>query len=144
MLHQISDATKAGVDDKGNVTITQRDPGGEREMVTLTVVEFKTLTNLVASFSYAEVNEMLEDKHFKYLDQLRDSAVTNMYGTRPYLMKEFGLTRIEAQSTLRKWMNTFEERHPPGSKVTLHKSRVRSIKVLHEANAGNGDVDDQL
>ncbi len=118
MLHQISDATKAGVDDKGNVTITQRDPGGEREMVTLTVVEFKTLTNLVASFSYAEVNEMLEDKHFKYLDQLRDSAVTNMYGARPYLMKEFGLTRIEAQSTLRKWMNTFEERHPETTEVS--------------------------
>ncbi len=55
-------------------------------------------------------NEMLE-----FLDELRESGVTNMFGTRPYLMREFDLlTEKEASTVLGYWMKSFGERHPRG------------------------------
>ena len=47
-----------------------------------------------------------------FLDELRDSGVTNMFGAAPYIVEEFGVTRQEAKSFLVNWMQTFEERHP--------------------------------
>ena len=48
----------------------------------------------------------------EYLDELRDSGVTNMFGARPYLQAEFRhLTTTEAGKILAYWMRTFSERH---------------------------------
>jgi hypothetical protein len=47
-----------------------------------------------------------------FLDELRESGVTNMFGAAPYIVEEFGVTRKEAKSFLLNWMQTFEERHP--------------------------------
>jgi len=49
---------------------------------------------------------------FDYLDDLRESGATNMYGARPYLMDEFGFDQQEATEWLAEWMRTFSERHP--------------------------------
>ena len=47
--------------------------------------------------------EMLE-----YLDDLRESGVTNMFGARPYLQNEFPeLSTQEAAKVLVFWMETF-------------------------------------
>ena len=51
-------------------------------------------------------NEVLE-----FLDDLRDSGVTNMYGAVPYLEDEFDCTRSDARNWLSYWMQTFAERH---------------------------------
>ena len=48
---------------------------------------------------------------FEYLDDLRESGVTNMYGAGSYVRDEFGLSRREAGDLLVEWMTTFEERH---------------------------------
>lgn len=53
----------------------------------------------------------VEDKHLTYLDKLRESGVTNMYGARPYLMSAFRLPKDKAASILTYWMQSFEERH---------------------------------
>lgn len=53
-----------------------------------------------------------EQRYFKYLDALRESGETNMYGARPYLVEEFGLSKERAGEALQEWMNTFTERHP--------------------------------
>ena len=37
---------------------------------------------------------------YKYLDDLRDSGVTNMYGAGQYLQQEFGMDKYEARETL--------------------------------------------
>lgn len=50
--------------------------------------------------------------YFVYLDGLRDSGVTNMYGARPYLVAQFGLDKTAAGKILSEWMATFEQRHP--------------------------------
>lgn len=54
-----------------------------------------------------------EDKHLLYLDALRESGATNMFGARPFLMDfDPDLSKAEAGAILGYWMNTFSERHP--------------------------------
>ena len=53
-----------------------------------------------------------EQKVFDYLDDLRDSGVTNMFGAKPYVQKEFGFDGTKATNFVTKWMDTFSERHP--------------------------------
>ncbi len=57
---------------------------------------------------------IIQDDHLVYLDELRDSGVTNMYGAAPYLEDEFALTSKEARQVLSYWMKTFSQRHPKG------------------------------
>lgn len=56
--------------------------------------------------------EGLEDEHLEYLDRLRESGVTNMFGASKYLEDEFGLNRKDSGLYLQYWMRTFSERHP--------------------------------
>ena len=48
---------------------------------------------------------------FEYLDALRDSGVTNMFGAGAYLQDAFGLSRYEAKDVVLAWMETFRQRH---------------------------------
>lgn len=43
---------------------------------------------------------------FEFLDNLRDSGETNMYGAAPYLVREFGLTHKRAREVLVLWMES--------------------------------------
>ena len=54
----------------------------------------------------------MDERYFKYLDDLRESGVTNMFGSAPYLGFTFVLTKSEAREVLSRWMQTFAERHP--------------------------------
>lgn len=45
-------------------------------------------------------------KYFKYLDGLRESGETNMFGAVPYLQNEFGLEKKEAREILSAWMKS--------------------------------------
>ena len=50
------------------------------------------------------------NKYWLYLEQLRRSGETNMYGAVPYLTAEFeddGLTREQARQILADWMNNY-------------------------------------
>lgn len=51
-------------------------------------------------------NEDLSN-HFNYLDELRDSGVTNMWGASTYLQDEFALDRSTAIAILAKWMESY-------------------------------------
>ena len=48
-------------------------------------------------------------EHKKYLDSLRKSGETNMFGAGIYLQEEFGLDRREARKILLEWMKTFKD-----------------------------------
>lgn len=54
---------------------------------------------------------MDKEEVFEFLDKLRESGVTNMYGAAPYIQGEFGCTRREARDLLLEWMSFFAERH---------------------------------
>ena len=52
-----------------------------------------------------------KDEHLKYLDKLKNSGVTNMFGGSRYLTQAFGLKKRDAQEILVYWMESFNERH---------------------------------
>jgi hypothetical protein len=57
--------------------------------------------------------EVDQNEYFEFLDELRESGITNMYGARPYLIADFpDLTEKEAGQILSEWMRTFSDRHP--------------------------------
>jgi hypothetical protein len=47
-------------------------------------------------------------KYFEYLDRLRESGATNMFGAGPWLEKAFGLSREKSTPIVRDWMKTFD------------------------------------
>lgn len=47
------------------------------------------------------------NKYWIYLEQLRRSGVTNMFGATPYLMNEFDLDKKEATRILSDWMHNY-------------------------------------
>lgn len=52
--------------------------------------------------------EFVTDDHLDYLDLLRESGATNMFGARPYLKKEFKIKDDEkAAAILTYWMKSF-------------------------------------
>lgn len=53
-----------------------------------------------------------KEEYFIYLDGLRESGVTNMYGAGAYLEATFPIDPNEARDVLMDWMATFESRHP--------------------------------
>lgn len=53
-------------------------------------------------------------EYYEFLDELRESGDTNMFGAGPYLQAEFGLDKREAKNVVLSWMDTFSERHPNG------------------------------
>lgn len=64
------------------------------------------------------MNETIErpedatDDVLDYLDDLRESGATNMFGAAPYLVEEFDFDKRTAREILSYWMATFSERHP--------------------------------
>lgn len=49
------------------------------------------------------------NEYYEYLEELRKSGETNMFGAGPYLEQEFGLTRREALDILMKWMKEYRK-----------------------------------
>jgi hypothetical protein len=56
--------------------------------------------------------QVVDEDHLTYLDELRESGVTNMFGAAVYLEDEFGVDRRTARTILQYWMESFNERHP--------------------------------
>ena len=50
-----------------------------------------------------------EKEMFDYLNDLRESGATNMFGASPYLVDEFGIDKYDARKVLSKWMENFNE-----------------------------------
>jgi hypothetical protein len=51
-----------------------------------------------------------KEEMFEYLDTLRETGVTNMFGASPYLQQAFDLERKEAKNILTEWMQTYAQR----------------------------------
>jgi hypothetical protein len=50
-------------------------------------------------------------EYYEYLDLLRETGATNMFGAGPYLQEAFGLSRYEAKDVVLSWMESYGERH---------------------------------
>jgi len=51
---------------------------------------------------------MTDNKYWIYLENLRKSGITNMFGASPYLADAFGLERKDAQRILADWMRNYD------------------------------------
>ena len=50
----------------------------------------------------------LRQEVFEYLDELRESGATNMFGASKYLIAEFAFTKQEAREWLKQWMEEYD------------------------------------
>lgn len=62
----------------------------------------------------AESLELTDEEHrvFVFLDALRESGVTNMFGAGQFIQDSFGFDKTKSRGLLTKWMKTFGVRHP--------------------------------
>lgn len=51
--------------------------------------------------------DYVTEEHLEFLDELRESGVTNMLGARSYILKEFAVSKEIATQILTYWMETF-------------------------------------
>jgi hypothetical protein len=61
--------------------------------------------------------------YFEYLDNLRETGVTNMFGAAAYLEEAYDIKIHDARAILSKWMVSFDESLTP-------KQRVEKMDVL--------------
>tara|TARA_R110000787_G_scaffold261951_1_gene367309 strand:- start:2432 stop:2641 length:210 start_codon:yes stop_codon:yes gene_type:complete len=57
------------------------------------------------------VNKMYNEEwieYYQYLEVLRESGVTNMFGASTYLVEDFGLKSREARKILVSWMENYD------------------------------------
>lgn len=55
-----------------------------------------------------EKPDFVTEDHLDFLDDLRESGETNMFGARPYLLEEFPeLSKQEAAEVMKYWRVTF-------------------------------------
>ena len=52
-----------------------------------------------------------KEEIFLWIDNLRDSGITNMFGATPYIQERFSLTYPDARDILVEWMETYATRH---------------------------------
>jgi len=51
-----------------------------------------------------------KEQYFEFLNELRESGTTNMFGAGPYLEDEFPeLNRQEAKEVVLEWMRSFDK-----------------------------------
>ena len=55
-------------------------------------------------------DHLQKEEYFKFLDELRDSGITNMFGAGPFLEDAYPeLNKQEAKSVLMEWMKSFDK-----------------------------------
>jgi hypothetical protein len=57
-----------------------------------------------------QLPEGMTSDHFEYLDELRDSGRTNMYGAARYLVDEMEVPEAKSHKYVIHWLETFEAR----------------------------------
>jgi hypothetical protein len=60
-----------------------------------------------------DFNETELAEFFEYLDELRESGATNMFGAAPYLTEEFDMNVRASRSVLTQWMETYDGAKTP-------------------------------
>ena len=70
--------------------------------------------------------EICTDEMLQYLDDLRESGATNMFGAGSYVADEFDLDKKDSSAVLLYWMSSFGERHATrNARESLHRGTGR-------------------
>ena len=62
------------------------------------------LNKCCVGFLSVENDNPIECEMFNYLDELRESGDTNMWGATPYIQDKFGMSNKDSKLLLVKWM----------------------------------------
>jgi hypothetical protein len=140
--------------DQGDVDVLQNfvDRLGVKDRQIKKILKFILKSNILQdktkdlSERVAKIDEMLgegviKDMHI-FLNDLRDSGVTNMFGAAPYLQDEFGLDKREARQVLANWMQSFSENLDEMDMNDPVLIRMRASKP--EPSRGGIDYDEAL
>jgi hypothetical protein len=57
------------------------------------------------------MSDINKEDVFMFLDDLRESGATNMFGAAPYIEEAFDVNRKDARALLLEWMSTYSDRH---------------------------------
>ena len=93
------------------------------------------------------VDDESAEYYFDYLNKLRDSGVTNMFGAGSYLQAQFGLDKQTARTILSKWMKSFSENvneaspEDVKSQQDLNKELEKTVQLKKDAGIEE-DVDE--
>ena len=81
--------------------------------------------------AYIKGDDPEEQKYFDFLEDLRQSGDTNMFGASPYLQRAFGLDDTEAHAILGRWMRFHDDK----SRVLAGPSTQtkRTVKIEQKA-----------
>lgn len=52
---------------------------------------------------------IVNDDHLDFLDQLRESGETNMFGAGEYLVDEYEISKKDAKIILKYWIESFKD-----------------------------------
>ena len=56
------------------------------------------------------MSDINKEDVFMFLDDLRESGATNMFGAAPYIEEAFDVNRKDARALLLEWMSTYSDR----------------------------------
>lgn len=73
-------------------------------------------------------------KIFNYLNDLRDSGVTNMFGAYVYIKEEFDLDISEAIRVLQSWMKNFDGRYWSEGDEIKEQFRKQITSLIERVN----------
>lgn len=65
------------------------------------------VTDRLDALKHEQRAEGITEEMLDYLDDLRESGDTNMFGAAPYVQSQFGLSKSEAREVVLYWMKTF-------------------------------------
>jgi hypothetical protein len=51
--------------------------------------------------------DFVDDDHLKFLDELRESGIVNMFGATSFIVEAFNIDRKLAEKILTYWMESF-------------------------------------
>lgn len=82
--------------------------------------------------SYIKATNAKEQEYFDFLEDLRKSGDTNMFGASPYLQAAFGLGKDEAINVLVDWMDAHKDKSRISDKpVSKTKTTVEIVTEAH-------------
>ena len=87
----------------------EEDKEGKLDKKDLRFLRQLDLAKTLEKFDENVTENVSENEYFSYLNDLRDSGQTNMFGAGEYLERDFNLDKREAREILTRWMRSFDE-----------------------------------
>ena len=67
------------------------------------------ISTIIKTINIMRKTTETEKEVFSFLNDLRDSGATNMFGATPFIMDEFNLDQATSKRLLSTWMNNFNK-----------------------------------